>query len=269
MVLLCLVLAIGFAAGWLDDGARGPIATASPNGQAAVYLPSVFQSYVAPFIDNFSNPASGWPIMQTSIGTWGYVNGQYRMQLLTAGYVLYAGNNLFAGDFQAETSAYSDTPYGAQYGIYFGSLDGVGRYVFAVFPYTGIFSLYRRDDVQSTWIPIISGTYSSAIALGTLSNNLKVTRSGSTITMYANGQQIGQATDVTLGAGYVGMVGGGNVVNDEEFFTTFAFVPNTTTPLPFVSQSMARSAAPQGSAGSDPLPPASASSFGTGVTTPH
>jgi hypothetical protein len=259
VVFLCLVVGIGFAVGWLPRaGGERATATSQSYPVPQAFLPIAYQSYQLPFFDDFSNPASGWPVMQTSIGSWGYVNGMYRLQILTPQYTIFAGNNLYAGDFQAEVSAYSDTPSIDNYGIYFGYINGVGRYFFDVSPNSGSFSLWRHDDVQNTWIAVVGWTYSSAILTSSQTNLLKVTRSGSTITMYSNQLQLSQVVDSTLGAGYVGMATASNYANAEAFFDNFAFVGNTTTPLPYVSRSSAsagRSTQSVGEAGADPGAP--------------
>jgi hypothetical protein len=112
------VPAIGFAVSWLPSDTKGRTVAASPSVQSSVYLPIVFQNYLL-FIDNFSNPASGWPISQSGYSQKGYVNGQYWMKLLQPNYEAYDGNSLYGGDLQLEVSAYSDTPTIAAYGLFF------------------------------------------------------------------------------------------------------------------------------------------------------
>jgi hypothetical protein len=261
VAFICLVVGIGFAVGWLPRAAGERATAASQRATATgsqVFLPVLYQTYQLPyFFDDFSNPASGWPISQTSIGSWGYVNGQYRMQILTGGYTDYAGNSLYASDFQAQVSAYSDTPTIDNYGLYFGLISGVGKYFFDVSPNSGTFSLWRHDDVQNSWISVVGWTYSPAILTSTQTNLLKVTRSGSTITMYVNQQQLSQVVDSTLGAGYVGLATASAYANAEAFFDNFAFTSNMTTPLAYTatSSTTSRTAQPGGNAGSDLMNP--------------
>ncbi len=45
----------------------------------ACFLPMIYRNYCAgPFLDNFSNPASGWPIAETTYWSYGYTGGEYR-----------------------------------------------------------------------------------------------------------------------------------------------------------------------------------------------
>lgn len=44
------------------------------------FLPICFHDYcTGPTVDDFSNPASGWPIAETSYWSYGYLNGEYRL----------------------------------------------------------------------------------------------------------------------------------------------------------------------------------------------
>jgi hypothetical protein len=261
------MVGIGFAVGWLPRAAGERATAASQRTTAAgsqVFLPIAYQSFQLPFFDDFSNPASGWPITQTSGGSWGYVNGQYRMQLLLAGGYMWAGDGIYAGDFQAETTAYSDTPTTDQYGIYFARTTGVGGYAFMVNPYPGFgqFVLARHDDAANVWYNIVNWTNTGVVLTGSQVNVLKVTRSGSTITVYANGYQLAQVVDSTLGAGYVDLITQGSAVNSEAFFDNFAFVGNTTTPLPYASRASVnagRSLQSIGEAGSGSMNPTGSS----------
>jgi hypothetical protein len=247
---LCLVVAIGFAISWLTSDTKGRTVAASPSVQSSVYLPIVFQSYrQLPFIDDFSDPTSGWPISQSGFSQKGYVTGQYWMKVLQPNYEAYAGNSLYTlGDVQLEVSAYSDTPTIAAYGLFFaysgvpGQSGETSLYDFQINPGTGQFELVRQvydtntptPNTPPTIIKIIDWTSSSAILTGSQTNSLKVIRSGTTITLYVNGQQLDSppVTDATLGAGTVGMDVYGYAANAEAFFDNFAFVDNTTTPLP-------------------------------------
>ncbi len=230
IVALCLVIAIGCAVGWLAPDTKRRMEAAGPSVQPAAYLPI--------------------PILQTGFSQKGYVNGQYWMKVLQPNFETYAGNGLYSSDFQAEVSAYSDTPTIANYGLFFAYGGTTGLYDFQLNPGTGQYALFRQIYVQSTPTPtftvvtIINWTSSTAILTGSQVNQLKVTRSGTTITLYANGVQLAQVNDSNLEAGNVGMDLSGSAANAEAFYDNFAFVDNTTTPLPFVARSAVNVAQP-------------------------
>jgi hypothetical protein len=69
------------------------------------------------------------------------------------------------------------------------------------------FQLLRRDP--SGFTTLVSATYSAAIHSGTASNHLKVTRSGSNITLEVNGTVLGIWTDSAIS----GLTGAGIVTN--------------------------------------------------------
>lgn len=257
-LLLTLAVVGGLALGWRPTGTSSVAASENRSSTAVVpqnFLPILLQTYAAPFLDDFSNPSSGWPILQTSYGTWGYVNGEYRMQVLQPGYELRAGHNLYAGDFHVKVSARSDTLDNAGYGLYFAFNGNIGYYVFEVDPWLGRFFFYRWDFTQTppARVFIINGTPNSAILINIQTNLLEVTRSGTTISMFANGNLLATVVDGTLGPGLVGMDAAvfPSAPPAEVFFDNFAFVNNTVQPLVARSGARSGSALPQdGSTGS-------------------
>lgn len=202
-------------------------------GKYRSMVPIVFQAYLVPFFDDFTNPNSGWPILETSIGSWSYDNGEYHMVVKQPNYVLYAGNSpLYASDFNVAVGARTDTPSTDSYGLYFGYNNGQGRYVFDVAPGTGMFQLYRRDYAQNTVTQLWYSTFSGSIRQGTATNRLQVTRSGTTISLLVNGQQVAQVSDGTYGAGYVGLETTGSSANAEAFFDKFGLAFSATGTIP-------------------------------------
>ena len=230
--VLALMTGPASALPWSADGGGSSLREATG---FTVFLPTVFQNYQPLYTDDFSNPNSGWPIKDDSVATWGYDNGEYRLLIKQAGYVVYAGNNLTATDFQAAVDARSDTPANGAYGLYFAS-GSAGAYVFEVAPSTQLYHFIRRDNVNNTWVTIIGATFNGAIKSGSQTNRLMVTRSGSTITLYANGTQLSQITDSTLGTGYVGAEASSFNSNHEAFFDNFVLAFNTRDKISQFSQ---------------------------------
>ncbi len=166
-------------------------------------LPISFQTFQAPYSDDFSDPASGWPTQSDDVATQGYVAGQYQIDINEAGWVTYAGNNLNASDFDASVTAQTSTPSAGSYGLYFGH-SGSGLYLFDVTP-GGLYQLLRLDYTTNTWYTVYDLHSSSAILPGDQPNQLEVRRNGAVITMLINGQIVGQVVDGVLGTGDVGL----------------------------------------------------------------
>ena len=182
--------------------------------------------------DDFSNPASGWGTLNDTNGAVGYLNGQYQILVKTANWFYWAypsGPSL--ADFTAEIDATAVGQANGMHGIAF-SMDGSNMYAYVVG--NGTYSLRRWDPAASNWVMLIADTTSPYVNSGTQSNHLKVARSGSTITIYANGHQLGQTTDSTLGSGHVGLLASAGADNYDVRFDNYVVAHEgcAATPVP-------------------------------------
>jgi hypothetical protein len=175
------------------------------------------------FSDDFSNPSSGWPVNEDSISKVGYLGGEYQILVKQGNYIVRAGNNYQASDFQVELDARDAGSVDGSVGMYFGSVTNVGFYDFEVA--YGQFDLIRYDltNINNSQT-LINPTVNSAIQSGNASNHLKATRSGSTITLFANGTQLAQISDSTLGFGFVGLAATAFLNNFDARFDNFYLV---------------------------------------------
>jgi hypothetical protein len=171
--------------------------------------------------DDFSNPNSGWPVVEDSTSKIGYLNGEYQIFIKSANIVLRVGYDNPIADFQVELDARDAASIDGSNGIYFGSTNA-GFYDFEVG--YGQFALFRYDLANPPGASLIDPTTSPAIQSGNASNHLKVTRSGTTITLFANGTQLAQINDGTLGPGGVGMVASSFSPNFDVRFDNFLLV---------------------------------------------
>lgn len=177
------------------------------------------------FSDNFCNSNSGWPSGSDSFSTVGYLPCEYQIVVLQANYLIRIGHSYQAADFQAEVDAHAATGAAGSVGMYFGSVTNVGFYDFEVT--NNQFALFHWDisNPNNTVItPLINPTSNSAILGGTSTNHLKVTRAGSVITLFANGTQLAQITNNTLGTGFVGLAATGFANNFDARFDNFLLV---------------------------------------------
>ena len=88
------------------------------------------------------------------------------------------------------------------HGIYCG-YDGGSYYVFRVS--NGWYALHRRDPSTASWSATIPWKSSAAVLGGRQTNHLKVTKAGTLLSLYANGQLLAQRSDVAVGVGGVGL----------------------------------------------------------------
>lgn len=159
-----------------------------------VYLPCLNNACKPLYSDNFSNPASGWPIYDQGDYYSNYVNGEYRI-LIRDDYSWFAvtpGVSLEQNDAYSITvdirSPTSDQAY-ATHGIILGIYPYFSQfYEFDIGP-DGYYSIYLFN--QGYWYKQAEG-YSSAIHLGTATNHLRIDYHYNLLDVYVNGQLITQ-----------------------------------------------------------------------------
>jgi len=169
--------------------------------------------------DDFSDPKSGWPIASDAVASVGYTSGEYRILVKQAGSLVRVGAGISVTDFLCEVDARNAAHINGSYGITFGASD-TGFYLYEVA--YGEFRLSRYDRWGNTWVTLIGKTQHQAIHQGDQTNRLKVIRRGAEIALYANGEQVGQVTDGTLGQGTAGVAAGAFGANYDARFDNFA-----------------------------------------------
>jgi hypothetical protein len=214
-LVVLLVAPLGAALG----PAPGPGSAAlGPLASQRTLFPLVARNQALTFRDDFANAASGWPISDDAVATRGYLDGQYRIVVKQAGFTVFAGRNLAATDPLVEVFARVTTSTPGAYGLYFGSVTA-GLYLYQV--RTGMFRLLRFGAGPGVWSVLIQPTASAALRSDTQGNVIAVGRTGGTIRLYANGQQVGQTTDSTFGRGTIGMSAEAYAPNYEVRFDDF------------------------------------------------
>ncbi len=195
--------------------------TSQANFQDSISLPLLPVAPTPPpsVSDDFSNPASGWPISNDGVANLAYLDGNYQILMEQAGYDEHAGHGYVASDFHLDIDVWSNSAVLGGYGVYYGS-GSTGFFDLELFPQSNTWVLQRYFTSNSQWQTAWSGT-SPAIAPGTALNHLTVIRSGSTTTLYLNSQYIGQDNDNTFGTGYIGLAASSNVANFDARFDNF------------------------------------------------
>ena len=168
-----------------------------------VYLPLTLSNYYPPYLDDFSDPDSGWYVYDDGDMRWSYQGGEYEIRLGGSGWWAWASAPiLFPEDYivEADMRRYSGN---VAYGLVFGMQDGSHFYVLIVHPESRYYYLVKRagDD----W-PVLDYGYSTYIGSSSYStNHLKVKREGNQIYAYVNGHLVASESD----SSYTGSLYGG------------------------------------------------------------
>ncbi len=181
---------------WQPEVATGPY---------TVYLPCVLRSCSGRlYFDDFSNPGSGWKVLESATGRYEYLNNEYR--ILAKVVPAWEGSlpGFKATNYVVTVDVRNATGVNGYYGILFGFAEDWSHFYFFVVHPTGRYVILRADPDTSYWI---ADGYSGAIHTGTAANRLKLERNGSMIWAYANGELLTIIKDGTFtGLGYVGLI---------------------------------------------------------------
>jgi len=184
--------------GYLPYLPKDPTPTPTPTP-----TPSPTPTPRPPLLDDFSNPQSGWSVAESDNTKAGYDNGEYVILIKTVGWTRRGARNLTAGDFRFEIDARASGQFNGWKGLYFGYGSLTGYYAFLT-AFQGY--LLARVDSAGKWTTVATQPYNAAISGGNAMNRLKAVRVGTTITLFVNGQQVGQAVDSTYGEGFFGLI---------------------------------------------------------------
>jgi hypothetical protein len=194
------------------------------------YLPIVARGWQLPmclvYSDDFSDPASGWPVGSSRYYSLGYLNGEYRMVVIDrARNWVYAAGDFGSADYHVGVDARAASNLDGGVGLVFGGPVG-GFYLFEVSD--GWFGLWRLYS-YGLWKTLIDWRPSAALHAGTQANRLGVVRSGDGILLYANGQYIGGAMDDLYHGGGIGLWAERYSEDFDGRFDNLAIYTNTCT----------------------------------------
>lgn len=176
----------------------------------SVFLPINFKDYCPGldyFMDDFSNPASGWLVDDNDFVRSAYINDEYQVYTKQSGYFfLFRAPTCERENFVVEVDVRWEGETGNSYGLLFGITEGFQQYyLFDINSDYQMYRLLRRDPGGFT--QLVPPTMSSAIHPGANSNHLAVTRNGGAITLAINGSTLGTWYDYGIvGKTDVGLV---------------------------------------------------------------
>ena len=154
--------------------------------------------------DDFSNPASGWPIADTGNARYEYLNGEYRLLVRSKNYGAGVRPGLQVSDYAVDVDVRNQNNVSGSYGIVIGlAQDWSTFYTVEVYP-DGWFGIYRYDPSS---LVTLAEAFSPAINPGSGVNHLKIVRNGASIDAFANGQPLASVNDGTYtGSLFMGLV---------------------------------------------------------------
>lgn len=192
-----------------------------------VYLPIVLKNSggtcPAYYTDDFSNLNSGWLIDDSSTKRFTYIGGQYQIWVKQPGWIIWSTPGAKATDFTAAVSARRASGSKGDYGIVFGiNADGNQWYQFMIGPNN--YSIWKYDN--GNWTALRNWTSSSHIKTGINWNRLKVIRTGTTISVYANNQPLTTISDNSFtGLGRIGLIAASSNSGLDARFDDFSLYP--------------------------------------------
>jgi hypothetical protein len=165
-----------------------------------LFLPVVMRACTPVYADDFSNPASGWDVFNSSHSSGEYLNGEYRLVSKDTQHHIgdYPNFQAEAVDYDLLVDVRNATGVFGSYGLIFDVSDDATQYYEFDVASDGHYGVFRRDP--GNWVQLTVSS-SGFINQGTVSNRLKVERNGAMINVYANGQLLTSLSDST----YVGL----------------------------------------------------------------
>lgn len=161
------------------------------------------------FHDTFSDTDSGWPSASDAEKTAGYLaDGTYQIQAMTTQQDVWAHPGQAFSDVSVEVDATkSSGPENNGFGVICRFVDNDNFYYFMVSS-DGFQVIGKYEGGENKYLTAEQMQPTAAINAGSSGNHLRGDCVGSTLTLYANGQQISSITDTSFTSGDVGLIVG-------------------------------------------------------------
>lgn len=198
-----------------------------------VALPIIMNDYcTSPIVDDFSDPASGWPVGSSGSITYQYLNGEYnifhsddnRWTAVTRGLVW---DNSKQIELEGRLATDREGLWGLLYGL---NNNWTDFYTFEILPNDQIWAILHFTSTNG-WEAVASGT-SGAIRTGTATNRLRITQNqtNSSAGFYINDVLV-RTEWYVLPTGRIGLTGGSFQGKVDLRYDNFLFV-DTNCPIP-------------------------------------
>jgi len=236
MGVTLLVLALTTVVSLHADQIDAQATTAAPPGAVTahnLFLPAVFHQYCAsPIVDDFTNPASGWPIADTGSVIYRYLDSEYN---------IYHRNGDFwtavtRGDVWIPGSKYLEAQgrivqNDGIWGLLFAASDGWSDfYTIEINPNDQRWYVIRYTS-SGGWQLVATGQ-SYAIQPGTSLNTIRLGNHGDVLVLNINHHQfVWVSSQLVTASGRVGLTGASFQANVDIRYTRYVFV-DKNCPLP-------------------------------------
>jgi serine/threonine protein kinase len=197
LLIVCAVsvFAIGMATGlWSTSPPAEPAAVATP-----------LQSEL-PYLDEFNNPASGWPVYSGVNGQSGYESGGYQILVAAANQQITA---MPGKRFSNVVIEFEATQLAGPEDAYFGALcryQDDENYYYLIIGADGYYSIGKIQNGEN--FSLSQTDSSQAILTGQAENSLRAECTSDILALYANGELLAQVQDSDFSSGYVGLLAG-------------------------------------------------------------
>ncbi len=176
-------------------------------GVCVVLLVAGCAGAAAPFMDDFSDPASGWGAASHETFVRGYQQGRYLIQIDVPQWFVWAASGRRYVDVSVECKAQSEGVTDNHYGVFCRYTEG-NFYYFAISG-DGYYAIFRR--LNGGPLEPLTGQAmlrSDLVYTDGSVNRLRAVCLGEQLRFYVNGELIAEVMDSVLESGDVGMASG-------------------------------------------------------------
>jgi len=160
------------------------------------------------FIDDFSDPSSGWDRVNEEEGITDYANGVYRIFVNTTNTDFWANPGLEFTDTVIEVDANKvGGPDDNDFGIICRYQD-LSNFYFFIVSSDGFYGIAKVVDGEQELIGLENMEFSEDINQGNSSNKLRANCIGQNLALYINDQKMMEVTDAQFSSGDAGLMAG-------------------------------------------------------------
>jgi hypothetical protein len=186
----------------------------SPAGEGA---PDAGQPGGIIFLDDFSDPSSGWNRAVTPSGLSDYEDGVYRIFVRQPFIDIWSLPGINLEDARIEVDAFKVSgERNNRFGIIC-RVNGENYYTFMISS-DGYYGIGKVRGLEHTLVGMQAMQFSTVINQGAASNHLRADCLGENLALYVNDQLVQQARDTDFPSGDVGLIAGTYDITDVEIF---------------------------------------------------
>ena len=160
------------------------------------------------FQDGFNDPSSGWDRVQTEVGMTDYENDLYRIMVNATNADYWSNPGLYFTDVLIDIDAGKrGGPDDNDYGVLCRYQDTENFYFFIISS-DGYYGIGIVENGEQRLLEPPQMYHSEIIHTGNSGNHIQATCSGNHLVLNVNGEQLGEAFDITFSDGDIGLIVG-------------------------------------------------------------